>query len=225
MQKTAPASCFGNRGGSFALWVFIRAFQALAPSLAGILDGSLGGCQNYRAFKSIHLHSPCLLEGFSIVDMVMAVILHSEFNIFRKCCPRNRSISQMHHNSHSSQIVIPKFLINSIIGIQFQAYIHRITRCEQRSYSSLPRILTCHQLCFALESNNINTIYLNMPNNRFRNILQGKFYCFNILYWCSLKLSRNYLRGFLIAAWAGAKITERSVQSTFTCPVYLRGSP
>ena len=31
----------------------------------------------------------------------------------------------------------------------------------------------------------------------------------HILYWCSLKLSRNYLRGFLIAAWAGAKIAER----------------
>ena len=48
--KTAPASCFGNRGGSFALWFFICAFQALARSLAGILDSSLGGCQNYRAF-------------------------------------------------------------------------------------------------------------------------------------------------------------------------------
>ena len=104
--------------------------QALTRLLAGVLDRSLSGCQNYRAFESIHLHSPCLLEGFSIVDMVMAVILHSEFNIFRKCCPRNRSISQMHHNSHSSQIVIPKFLINSIIGIQFQTHIHRIARCE-----------------------------------------------------------------------------------------------
>ena len=34
----------------------------------------------------------------------------------------------------------------------------------------------------------------------------------HILYWCSLKLSRNYLRGFLMAAWAGAKITGRSQQ-------------
>ena len=34
----------------------------------------------------------------------------------------------------------------------------------------------------------------------------------HILYWCSLKLSRNYLRGFLMAAWAGAKIAERSEQ-------------
>jgi hypothetical protein len=48
--KTAPASCFGNRGGSFALWVFIRAFQTLTPSLAGIFDRSLRGCQNCRAF-------------------------------------------------------------------------------------------------------------------------------------------------------------------------------
>ena len=30
------------------------------------------------------------------------------------------------------------------------------------------------------------------------------------LYLCFLKRSRNYLRGFLIAAWAGAKIAERS---------------
>lgn len=48
--KTAPASCFGNRGGSFALWVFIRAFQALTPSLAGIFNCSLSSSQNYRAF-------------------------------------------------------------------------------------------------------------------------------------------------------------------------------
>ena len=31
-----------------------------------------------------------------------------------------------------------------------------------------------------------------------------------LLYLCFFKRSRNYLRGFLIAAWAGAKITERS---------------
>ena len=29
-------------------------------------------------------------------------------------------------------------------------------------------------------------------------------------YLCFFKRSRNYLRGFLMAAWAGAKITERS---------------
>ena len=33
-----------------------------------------------------------------------------------------------------------------------------------------------------------------------------------LLYLCFFKRSRNYLRGFLIAAWAGAKITERSEQ-------------
>ena len=32
---------------------------------------------------------------------------------------------------------------------------------------------------------------------------------FVMLYSCFLKRSRNHLRGFLIAAWAGAKITER----------------
>ena len=31
-----------------------------------------------------------------------------------------------------------------------------------------------------------------------------------LLYLCFFKRSRNYLRGFLIAAWAGAKIAERS---------------
>ena len=31
-------------------------------------------------------------------------------------------------------------------------------------------------------------------------------------YLCFFKRSRNHLRGFLIAAWAGAKITERSQQ-------------
>ena len=46
--KTAPASYYGNRGGSFALFVL---FQALTQLLAGVLDSSLGGCQNYRAFE------------------------------------------------------------------------------------------------------------------------------------------------------------------------------
>ena len=44
--KTAPISCYGNRGGSLALFVL---FQALTQSLAGVLDCSLSGCQNYRA--------------------------------------------------------------------------------------------------------------------------------------------------------------------------------
>jgi hypothetical protein len=49
-HKNRPGFRCGNRGGSFALWVFIRAFQAPTPSLAGIFDGSLSGSQNYRAF-------------------------------------------------------------------------------------------------------------------------------------------------------------------------------
>ena len=48
--KTAPASCYGNRGGSFALFML---FQALTQLLAGVLDRSLGGCQNYRAFATV----------------------------------------------------------------------------------------------------------------------------------------------------------------------------
>ena len=39
---------------------------------------------------------------------------------------------------------------------------------------------------------------------------------FIMLYSCFFKRSRNYLRGFLIAACAGAKITERSFYSTMT---------
>ena len=45
--KTAPASCYGNRGGSYTLLVLS---QALTQLLAGILDSSLRECQNYRAF-------------------------------------------------------------------------------------------------------------------------------------------------------------------------------
>ena len=39
--KTAPASCYRNRGGSIALFVL---FQALPQLLAGVLDRSLSGC-------------------------------------------------------------------------------------------------------------------------------------------------------------------------------------
>lgn len=45
--KNAPASCCGNRGGSYTLLVLS---QALTQLLAGIFDSSLGGCQNCRAF-------------------------------------------------------------------------------------------------------------------------------------------------------------------------------
>ena len=50
--KTTPISCYGNRGGSIALFVL---FQALTQLLAGVLDGSLSGCQNYRALGIILL--------------------------------------------------------------------------------------------------------------------------------------------------------------------------
>jgi hypothetical protein len=45
--KTAPISCYGNRGGSLALFVLS---QALTQNLAGVLDSSLSRSQNYRAF-------------------------------------------------------------------------------------------------------------------------------------------------------------------------------
>ena len=46
---------------------------------------------------------------------------------------------------------------------------------------------------------------------------------FIMLYSCFLKPSRDYLRGFLIAAWAGAKITERWT-SFFSLRVLLNSS-
>lgn len=45
--KTAPISCYRNRGGSLALFVLS---QALTQSLAGGLDRSLSSSQNCRAF-------------------------------------------------------------------------------------------------------------------------------------------------------------------------------
>ena len=48
--KTAPISCYGNRGVLFALFVL---FQALTQLLAEVLDRSLRGCQNYRAFATV----------------------------------------------------------------------------------------------------------------------------------------------------------------------------
>ena len=48
--KIAPISCYGNRGGSLALFVL---FQALTQLFAGRLDCSLSGCQNYRAFATV----------------------------------------------------------------------------------------------------------------------------------------------------------------------------
>ena len=44
--KTAPASCYGNRGGSFALFVL---FQALTQNLAGGLDRSLSSGQGVHS--------------------------------------------------------------------------------------------------------------------------------------------------------------------------------
>ena len=51
--KTAPISCYGNRGGSLALFVL---FQALTQLLAGVLNCSLGSSQNYRAFGVTMIH-------------------------------------------------------------------------------------------------------------------------------------------------------------------------
>ena len=65
----------GNRGGSFTLWVL---FQALTQSLAGVLDSSLGGCQNYRALgrmivrfyrsTSVFIFVQILLQKYFLFD-------------------------------------------------------------------------------------------------------------------------------------------------------------
>ena len=44
--KTAPISCYGNRGDSLALFVL---FQALTQNLAGVLDRSLGSGQSVHS--------------------------------------------------------------------------------------------------------------------------------------------------------------------------------
>lgn len=77
--KNRPGFLSQKPGRSYTLLVLS---QALTQSLAGVLDSSLGGCQNYRAFSSIHLHLPCLLKRLSIVSMAMAIVLHPKFNIF-----------------------------------------------------------------------------------------------------------------------------------------------
>ena len=50
-RKTAPVSYHRNRGGSYTLLVLS---QALTQLLAGVLDSSLSGCQNCRAFVLLH---------------------------------------------------------------------------------------------------------------------------------------------------------------------------
>ena len=58
--KNRPGFHYGSRGGSFALFVL---FQALTPLLAGILDRSLNGCQNYRAFARTHIWYSATISG------------------------------------------------------------------------------------------------------------------------------------------------------------------
>ena len=73
--KNRPGFHCGNRGGSFVLLVL---FQALTQSLAGILDSSLGGCQNYRALgrmivrfyrsTSVFIFVQILLQKYFLFD-------------------------------------------------------------------------------------------------------------------------------------------------------------
>ena len=85
--KTAPISCYGNRGGSIALFVL---FQALTQLLAGVLDRSLRGCQNYRAFRvtMIRCNDDTLFVNFQCVlphlrnDLLQIFFLQIEFRQF-----------------------------------------------------------------------------------------------------------------------------------------------
>ena len=74
--KSPSASCYENRGALMLSWCFLFAFsQALTQLLAGVLDRSLGGWQNYRAFKSqyrftcpVRLRdSPCIFPSQSSI--------------------------------------------------------------------------------------------------------------------------------------------------------------
>ena len=58
--KTAPASCCGNRGGSYTLLVLS---QALTQLLAGILNRRLSGCQNCRAFARTYIWYNATISG------------------------------------------------------------------------------------------------------------------------------------------------------------------
>ena len=95
--KNAPISCYGNRGGSLALFVL---FQALTQNLAGVLDRSLGGCQNYRAFGIVicHFLTRCISEERlhctkrnSVTLCFFPFISHTgnflnKSSDFRRCC-------------------------------------------------------------------------------------------------------------------------------------------
>ena len=74
--KTAPISCYGNRGGSLALSVL---FQALTQLLAGRLNRSLSGCQNYRVFG---------IETIRIISIPnnITLILSHIIMPFQPCC-------------------------------------------------------------------------------------------------------------------------------------------
>ena len=72
----------------------------------------------------------------------------------------------------------------------------------------------------------IHTVFFIYPSVNAKNrpgFLSQKPRRFVMLYSCFLKPSRDYLRGFLIAAWAGAKITGRW-PSFFSLRVLLNAS-
>lgn len=72
VQKTAPASCFGNRGGSFVLFVL---FQALTRSLAGILIAACPAFYKSSVKESSyyrHFFDFCLAFSFSKFQIVIS---------------------------------------------------------------------------------------------------------------------------------------------------------
>ena len=75
--KSPSASCYGNRGALFALFVLVE-HQALTQLLAGVLDSSLSGCQNYRAFGFTIIRH---LQFFSLLYFISAMI----FSKFSSC--------------------------------------------------------------------------------------------------------------------------------------------
>ena len=117
--KNRPGFHYGNRGGSFALFVL---FQALTQSLAGVLDRSLSGCQNYRAlgkndntFLSSHksysrniscsIVTPyCKILSIASTNSVCLPAFRSSFSFFRYCSDRFRPFLWMRLSNFSAKL-------------------------------------------------------------------------------------------------------------------------
>ena len=77
-----------------------------------------------------------------------------------------------------------------------------IMHCSKSLYTNITPFFSALQADPSDSANDTKTAPISCYGNR-----GGRLY-----YLCFFKRSRNHLRGTLMAAWAGAKITERSQQ-------------